>query len=57
MINPRIPEQHRGYEEDGATMVILQPKVEICKECNEPIIDGQASCHKVGCKSNQDVGF
>jgi hypothetical protein len=52
-----IPEQHRGYEPSESTLVILQPRVEICQECNEPIIDGNPKCHKIGCRSNMDVEF
>ena len=55
-----------GYEEQtedherearAAYEAAPKPRTEICQECNEPIIDGQASCHKMGCKSNQEIEF
>ena len=61
-----IPAEHLGYEEQtdeqeqearAAYEANPKPVVRICSECNEPIIDGQASCHKVGCKSNQEIEF
>ena len=58
MINSRIPEANRGYEDERDVYPLPSvPRVEICQECNEPIIDGQASCHKAGCKSNQEIEF
>jgi hypothetical protein len=54
----------RGYYEESEEQYLEalrsqapRPCVEFCQECNEPIIDGQASCHKMGCKSNQEIEF
>lgn len=33
------------------------PKVEICQECNSPIIDGNPAGHRVGCESQKDIAF
>ena len=54
--SPRVPKANRGWE-PGTFEAAPKPRTEICPECNEPIIDGQALCHKVGCRSNQEVEF
>jgi hypothetical protein len=52
-----------GYEEDwmdedqAAFEAAQKPSVEICPECNEPIINGNPKGHKEGCKTNKDVEF
>jgi len=59
-----IPEANRGYYEESEEQYLEalrsqapRPRVEFCQECNEPIINGQASCHKMGCKSNQEIEY
>ena len=58
-----IPEQHLGYEVESdeqraaAYEASPKPRVAICQECNSPIIDGDPSGHRVGCKSNQEIEF
>lgn len=53
-----------GYEEQteaqegearAAYEAVPKPKVEICQDCNSPIIDGNPAGHRVGCESNQDI--
>jgi hypothetical protein len=55
-----------GYEEQteaqeaearAAFEASPKPRVEICSECNEPIIEGNPSGHKEGCKTNRDIEF
>lgn len=61
-----IPQANCGYEEqteaqEGEARAAYEanpkPKVEICQECNSPIIDGNPAGHRVGCESNQEVKF
>lgn len=57
--SPSIPSQHLGYEEaEGAFYEAPAiPRVEICAECNSPILDGDPAGHREGCKSGLEIEF